>query len=166
MSTHSASWGNYLLKDLSETPLPEAISWWPQTLGWQIVVGFTLIDLMKWGYQRYRRYKRNYYRREAITWLTQLPHDHPDVLTDYRQLPTLLRSVALKAYDRRLITQLSGQDWVDWLNRQCQSPCFSAQSAQLLHQLAYGASPSFTTVEIQQLCREMTLWCAVHREET
>ena len=39
-------WGNYLLEKIVETQTPQSISWLPQTLGWKLLAGITLLLLV------------------------------------------------------------------------------------------------------------------------
>ena len=57
---------NYLLRDLCEVGVPEAVSWMPVTLGWQLL-GAMLVLLIGYFIQgACQRWWRNRYRREAI----------------------------------------------------------------------------------------------------
>lgn len=64
--TQPAPPSSYILKDLIEIALPDAVSWWPQTLGWQILGVLVLVFLLLWAFYRYRLYRFNRYRREAL----------------------------------------------------------------------------------------------------
>ncbi|MEL6113637.1 MULTISPECIES: DUF4381 domain-containing protein [Photobacterium] len=66
MMTQPAPPSSYILKDLTEIALPDAVSWWPQTLGWQILGVVLVVCLLLWAVYRYRLYRFNRYRREAM----------------------------------------------------------------------------------------------------
>ncbi|QUJ68341.1 DUF4381 domain-containing protein [Photobacterium sp. GJ3] len=72
MMTQPAPPSSHILKDLTEITLPEAVGWWPQTIGWQILGILALIFLLLWGVYRYRLYHFNRYRREALRAITTL----------------------------------------------------------------------------------------------
>jgi hypothetical protein len=65
MSLHTPP-SSYILRDLSEVVTPDSISWFPQTLGWQIVaiilIVFVTYKATVWG----RIWWGNRYRREAL----------------------------------------------------------------------------------------------------
>lgn len=167
-------WGNYALTGLSETQTPNTINWWPQTMAWQILSFILLLFVLKKIYLAYKKYRKNVYRRNALAWLTQLAlaeqnssakqlHQH------YRQLPVLLRQVALVAFQRANITQLSGNSWELWLDRQCSETHFEQICPTLLHQLAFAPDSSIETItnstKIKLLVEQITLWVKHHRSE-
>ncbi len=149
-------WGNYLLDGIKETIAPQTISFWPQTLAWQIVLLLLILLAINKGYQLWQSYQDNAYRREALAWLAQCSLTNEE---NVRQLPALLRKTALLASEinrknyslenseiaistRAKLTQLSGKDWAVWLDTHCTKTSFSHQINtlcldQLLAQLAY-----------------------------
>ena len=156
-------WGNYLLEKIVETQAPENISWLPQTLGWKILASVALLLLTRKVYTIYRNYKRNAYRREALTWLEQC--QQTDNFDLYKQLPTLLRKTALSAFKRTEISQLTGSQWERWLDKQCQQTSFVSSCPNVLHQLAYmPIKPNtFNADQYQVLLAQITLWIKHHR---
>ena len=73
-------------------------------MGWQIVLILLVIYLLRKTYLAVKRYQRNAYRRDALTWLDKLPEYNPDHPAEvFRQLPTLLRKTALCAYSRKAV---------------------------------------------------------------
>jgi len=156
-------WGNYLLEKLVETQSPESISWLPQTLGWKILAGIALLLIIRKSYHTYKNYQRNAYRREAIAWLEQCQQANNIDL--YKQLPALLRKTALSAYKRTDITQLTGSQWENWLDQQCQQSSFSTSCPNVLQQLSYmpiNASDVHSD-QHQVLLMQITLWVKHHR---
>ena len=71
--------GSYLLRDLHDQALPEAISWLPQTIGWQFFAIVLTGLFVRYCYIAMRRYWQNRYRREAIQALQQLDLSDPSV---------------------------------------------------------------------------------------
>lgn len=68
---------SYMLRELKEVALPDPVSWWPQTLGWQILLVLLVLYL---GYRLYLGvifWWRNRYRQEAITALLSLSAEDP-----------------------------------------------------------------------------------------
>lgn len=166
-------WGNYLLAEIVETSAPQTISFWPQTLGWQLLfIVFCLYSLYK-SLQTWQRYKNNVYRREALAWLKAC--DLSDE-SQVRQLPAVLRKTALIANKNgnHEINSLSGQAWLDWLSSHCQQ-CQLNQTVhqytlgQLLNDLPYKANLSLQDEKLQQaialLYQQITLWVKHHDVE-
>jgi len=156
-------WGNYLLKDLVETPLPQSISWWPQTPAWAFLALIILIFVAYKGYQQWRLYQHNAYRRSALLWLSQLPpYESLNPDENYRQLPALLRQVASVGYGGPQVSQLPRSNWEQWLDSQCNHCDFSSGSADLLHQLAYQTNIQISAAQMQLLINTITQWIKHH----
>lgn len=139
-------WGNYLLEGIVETAAPQNISFWPQTVAWQLIFLLLFLYSLKKIYQHWKRYQNNAYRREALTWLANCSLTNEE---DIRQLPTLLRKTALLANDisrqyqskplgfdtatnrRYEITKLTGISWAQWLDKHCPKSRFSQTTLKL-----------------------------------
>jgi hypothetical protein len=164
MNTFELPWGNYLLAELAETHAPESISWFPQTIGWQCVFVVLLVMVVHKTYRAVKRYQYNIYRREALHWLNNLPDynaDAPEVI--FRQLPSLLRSVALHAYQREEVTLLSHARWESWLDEQCAQTHFSGENTQRLYQLAYAPNYHLDSQQMRFLLSDIVTWIKDHR---
>jgi hypothetical protein len=180
-------WGNYLLDKIVETTAPETVSFWPQTLAWQLIFIFLIFLFLKKGYQSWKTYQTNAYRREALAWLAQCSLTNEEGV---RQLPALLRKTALLANEvshnkniiaannlRQEITELSGESWLAWLDNQCSQSNFThkKQSAttshwtneRLLTQLAYVPKLDLNDNEfsdaLNQLCQQIAVWIQYHQ---
>jgi hypothetical protein len=185
-------WGNYLLEAIVETKAPETISFWPQTLAWQLLFILLILLIIKKSYQSWKTYQANAYRREGLAWLSQCSLSNVD---DIRQLPALLRKTALLANEvndhngrnakgdsavnkrRQDIIRLTGQTWATWLDNHCSKSQFcniekhqnssTFSCSNLLAQLAYIPQLDLNDSEfnsaIKQLCQQITLWIQYHQ---
>ncbi len=156
-------WGNYLLEKIVETQTPETISWWPQTIAWQLLLAIAVIFLLRKGFIAFKNYQKDYYRREALQWLKQCKLDSGESL--YHQLPQLLRKTALVAFKRSEITQLSGKSWDSWLDKQCSKTSFSTLCPNLLYQVAFANSGDIKSKQYQVLIKQVELWVRHHRRQ-
>ena len=164
MSPFPAPWGNYSLKDLAETSVPDTILWWPQTLGWQILLLLFVVYVINKLHQKYQAYKRDAYRRDAIAWISNLPEYNSNApAQNFRQLPALLRSTAISGFGRQEVTRLANKQWETWLDQQCSHSCFSKQYSSLLHHLAYAPVVNITAEQMRELVSQITLWVNNHR---
>ena len=146
---------------LKELPLPEPVSWWPQTTGW-LILGIVLLLIAGWiSWRFWRRYQRNAYRRHALARLETMEID-PAALAE---LPALLRKSALAAEARETVAGLRGRAWVDWLNAGARRPLFSDADAAVLDQLAYNAKAAASLDEPlrQHLVDASKAWMRSHR---
>lgn len=185
-------WGNYLLEGIVETIAPQNISFWPQTIAWQLIFIVLTIVIIKKIYRTWQEYQANAYRREALAWLAQCSLANED---DIRQLPALLRKTALLANEvnrhdknslegssnarKRLqdITGLTGKSWAAWLDSHCtrsdfskstqSASCASLSNEVLLTQLAYIPKLDLNDSEfnsaLKKLCQQITLWVQHHQ---
>ena len=185
-------WGNYLLEGIVETIAPQNISFWPQTIAWQLIFIVLTIVIIKKVYRTWQEYQANAYRREALAWLAQCSLANED---DIRQLPALLRKTALLANEvnrhdknslegssnarkrRQDITGLTGKSWAAWLDSHCtrsdfskatqSASCASLSNEALLTQLAYIPKLDLNDGEfnsaLKKLCQQITLWVQHHQ---
>lgn len=123
--------GNYALGDFVEVIPPADISWLPQTAGWAWLGAALLLVALRLTWQWLRRWYRNRYRREAIARLRQLARSHGDDGW-LPELNKLLKLTAMAAFSRESVARLSGDEWVEFLDRQCPAPVFSPQQRSLL----------------------------------
>ena len=82
------------IEQLKEIALPAPVSYAPQTWGWWVLLALLAVTTLLLGARRYRQWRRDRYRREALVRLAQLQQRSGD-LNALRELPELLKSVAL-----------------------------------------------------------------------
>lgn len=164
MNFFQQGWGNALLKEFIEVGSPALTSWWPQTLGWKIVLAILLLLVIKKSYLRWQAYKHNTYRREALAWLNNLPTLYDlEQQTIFRQLPALLRKTAITAFNREQICKLQANEWDAWLDKHCQQTSFTTRFAKQLHILAFSPTPQLSHEQMHALINEVSLWIKFHR---
>ncbi len=151
--------GNYALGDFNEVVSPAAISWLPQTPGWYLVAGALALWLSRLAWRRLRRWYRNRYRREALAELARMERI-PDEL-DATSLNRLLKLTALAAWPRPQVAPLTGTDWVEFLNSQCEDRPFEGALGQQLALAPYGVAVA--AVAPQTLAGACRHWIAQHR---
>ena len=126
--------------------------WWPLAPGWWVVLGLIGIALLigLWRVTRYR--DRNAYRRFALKELDQI--ESPNAL------PVLLKRAALVAFSREEVAPLSGQGWIDFLNRAVPD-CFNREHARALFQLDYHPE-MLGRPEVESLKDAIRSWIRKH----
>jgi hypothetical protein len=108
------------IEQLQELPLPAPISYLPHTWGWLVLAGILLLTLAAWTALKIHRWRRNRYRREALARLDQLQQlEHLQQLdsTALREVPELLKRVALSIPQHPAVASLSGEAWQTFLQR-------------------------------------------------
>ena len=130
---------------------------------WRVFFVLLVIVILK-IYRAIKLYQYNIYRREALHWLNNLPTYNADAPDDiFRQLPSLLRKVALYAYQREDISLLTHSVWESWLDEQCSQTHFSDENTQKLYQLAYAPNYQIDNQQMTLLLSDIITWVNNHR---
>jgi hypothetical protein len=152
--------GNYILGDFVEVVSPENVSWLPQTVGWLWLGAILLALMLRYGWKRLRHWYRNRYRREAVERLQKIAETGEQEFW-LIELNKLLKLTALAAFSREQVARLSGEEWVDFLNRHCTTPPFSVEQKKLLTTGAYKKTILKGNTRQQLLAASLT-WVRTH----
>ena len=140
---------------LRDLHLPEPVGWWPLAPGWWILIAIVATLAGYALYRAYRRYRHNAPRRFALRQLARfeseyLEHRNPVVLG--KQLSELLRRGMLAYADRDEVAGLTGEAWLEWLDRGMPLPYFHTEGGKSLLQLPYrDPAGDFSDVDIDAL---------------
>lgn len=156
------------IEQMKELALPApASSYWPQTWGWLALL-LIVVALAALGYWRRRkRWQRGRYRREALARLAQLRRQVEDparAVGALREIPELLKRVALSMPGAEACAALRGEQWQGFLQRHAVHPLPSDLSLQLA-QLAYAPPAqvaSLTGEQRRQLLDHCQHWIEAH----
>ena len=131
-----------LLAELRDIHLPPDPLWWPPAPGWWLAAVFAVLVLIGLGVALRRHAVRTRPRRRALELLHDIAADiATDVATDTRhdrphpglqRLSRLLRRVALQAFPREQVAGLSGDRWLQFLDRSGGTDQFTSGSGQPL----------------------------------
>jgi hypothetical protein len=152
---------------LKELALPAPISYLPHTWGWALLAVLLVLGALYWAARRYRRWRRNRYRREALQHLARLEQamaEDTRRLPALRELPELLKRVALSMPDRPAVASLSGGPWQGFLDSHGDQPLPAGFSRQL-SDLAYGPDSHLQALDSeqrQQLLDQCRHWVEHH----
>ena len=116
--------------------LPEPITWWPPAFGWWLVLLciITLVIIMVWSYKKITRKTAIKSARHLLSQI-QMRSDW-DNLQKLTALSALLRRTAISIYPREQVASLTGQAWLDFLDRPFKEKKFSSpQGQQLINSL-------------------------------
>ena len=140
---------------LRDLHLPAAIGWWPLAPGWWLAI-VLLAALLCYGlYRAYLRRRHNAPRRFALRELARyesayLEHRNPVMLG--KQMSELLRRAMLAYSERDEVAGLTGEAWLQWLDRGMPLPYFHTEGGKSLMQLPYrDAAGDFSDVDIDAL---------------
>ena len=121
------------LSNLREIPLPEPVSYMPQTIGWYILLALALLAIILLIIHSRRRARRNRYRTEALQILEEIERN--DRMSE---LPVLVKRVALGFAPREKIAGLSGLPWLRFLDSTLGGDRFTAGPGQILLAISYA----------------------------
>jgi hypothetical protein len=150
------------LAALQELPLPEPVSYTPQTVGWWLVAALLLVllALAVWRWQRLRRANR--YRVEALRELAEIERQLPEQPGAALRLPALVKRVALLSAPRDAVAALSGDSWLQWLERSLPQAGFLDAPGRLLPALAYGSPQDVDPQAVRALVSLLRRWIREH----
>ncbi len=148
------------LEKLHEILLPDPVSWMPQTIGWYVVFGLILFIAGWWVYGKLRHFRKNRYRRLALTELAsierelQQPEKRAKALAE---IPVLLKRTALSAFPRTEVAALSGERWLSFLDMTIGGKDFMEGEGRLLPELAYAPVQRITQLSDKQISNLLQL---------
>ena len=125
---------------LRDLHLPEPISWWPLAPGWWVVIALVLIGLGYLLRQWLRARARGAARRYALRRLADIEQayaEHNNPVTFGASLSELLRRTMLAYAPRSNVAGLTGDEWLQWLDRDLAQPVFSNGPGRQLLDLPY-----------------------------
>ena len=149
------------LAGLRDLHTPGMIESWPPAPGWWLLAAMTAA-LVAYGFFLLARYWRsNLYRREALAELARLKTEwqmHGDNRIWLAALQSLLKRVALTGFPREEVASLTGEAWVQFLDRTSGSQEFSLTDA-----LIDGSYREDMVVDVAMLERFADFWIRKHQ---
>lgn len=125
---------------LRDVHLPDAIGIWPLAPGWWVLIAVTLVLAGVGLRYLWQSYRLGASRRVALRALGRLHADykhHGNPVAFAAEVSELLRR-AMLAYSRRAeVAGLTGQAWLDWLDKDLAIPQFDGDAGRGLLELPY-----------------------------
>jgi hypothetical protein len=125
---------------LRDLHLPDPVGWWPLAYGWWFLIGVALLGIGYLLYRSWCRWRANRPRRIALRQLTQVQADYRrglDAVALSKQLSQLLRRAMLAYAARDEVAGLTGQRWLEWLDRGMRDQPFTAGPGRAIGLLPY-----------------------------
>jgi hypothetical protein len=154
------TFGNYALKGFAEIVALDPINWWPQTLAWKCLACLLILVISIFLWRRLKLWYHNRYRRAACTRLLHIDQTSDDS-SIIQAINQLLKITAIKAYSRQRVAQLSGNEWINFLNNRCEQTPFNDECIVLLTQNLYRQQP-IGSVHRCELIAASQLWIQSH----
>ena len=129
--------GTLPLRDLH---LPDAVGWWPLAPGWWMLLTAVILLLGWAGFRAWRRWQGNAPRRYALRELAKCEKayaEHGNAVQLASDLSALLRRGMLAYAPRDEVAGLTGEAWLQWLDRGMPLPYFQTEAGRSLLTLPY-----------------------------
>jgi hypothetical protein len=150
------------LAQLRDIHTPGMIETWPPAPGWWMLTALGLLMLIAGFTWLYRYWRANRYRREAMSELVQLLENWFQNEDDHAYLDALqklLKRAALTNFPREDVASLTGEAWVQFLDRTTGSHNFSIGEAEVLIDGTYRPDIS---VDVETLHQVAKSWIQKH----
>lgn len=151
---------------------PAPPPWTPQTVGWAVIALLMLL-LLAWGAWRgWMRWRANRHRRLALAELRRLRTVLRDAgipaaqrVTAAREVPELVRRLALAHAPRADVAPLQGAAWSAWLDHSLQDAArpFTQGAGRHLADWAYLPERSLPWDELEPLLNLVERWIRQHQ---
>jgi hypothetical protein len=125
---------------LRDLHLPEAISWWPLAPGWWVLIALAAAALIYLLRIYLRTRARGAARRHAmreLELLTSQFEQHHDAIVFSSAMSALLRRTMLAYAPRQDVAGLTGDAWLEWLDRDLDKPRFQSATGRKLLEMPY-----------------------------
>jgi hypothetical protein len=125
---------------LRDLHLPEAVGWWPLALGWWVLIALAAAGLLYLAYQQFLKWRWNAARRVALGELARVRSEYEqgaDALSLSKELSELLRRSMLAYAPRGEVAGLTGDRWLEWLDRGLEDKPFTEGSGRKIETLPY-----------------------------
>ncbi len=125
---------------IRDVHLPDALGVWPLAPGWWMLIALLAVALVVAGRMLWRSYRHGVYRRIALRQLDALSEayrEHKNAVALAASVSELLRRAMLAYAPRAEIAGLTGQAWLDWLDRDLGIPQFTGTAGRCLLELPY-----------------------------
>ncbi len=147
---------------LRDVHLPEAISWWPLAVGWWITLA--LIPILLWiSFKVYKHLTRKTAVKTAKQLLLVLRQDRTKTEAQVlAEVSALLRRVAMSMAPREACASLTGQAWLEYLDKSLDDKPFTRGVGQCLAEVIYRRTTP-THVDIFELIDLAERWLNVQK---
>ncbi|HDM8049160.1 DUF4381 domain-containing protein [Vibrio fluvialis] len=149
---------SYMLRELKEVPIPDPVGWWPQALGWQLLLILLTILTVYVIYQRVEHWWCNRYRREAIEALARLSSD--DAL--WPQKMHKIVKVVMVYLDSKNAA-VYGQSLLCQMDNYHQGNVNMAQNADFVQWMICLEDPKATNPDFTAMRAALRAWLLNHR---
>ena len=133
--------------------------------GWTILLGILLILILIFAVKKYQEYKRNKYRRFAVSAIESLSTLGLSVDQLVFRIAEILKRVSITSYGRSEVARLNGKEWFDYIDhKNGNNTYFQGRSKEILSGLLYqGKKVDISMEEVQGYQNDSLNWIKKHR---
>jgi hypothetical protein len=125
---------------LRDLHLPDAVGWWPLAPGWWFLIALAAAGFIYLLYKQYLAWRWNAARRLALSELRRIRTEYEagaDALTLAKELSELVRRSMLAYAPRGEMAGLTGDAWLEWLDRGLDEKPFTSGPGRHIESLPY-----------------------------
>lgn len=151
------------LAELRDIHLPGPIETWPPAPGWWLLALLLCVALVAACVWLIKRWRRSRYRREAaaeLRLLLETWQENGDDRAYLESVQRLLKRIALTTFPRENVASLTGEAWVQFLDRSASSHDFSIGASEVLIEGNYTAQVS---LDVPSFHMEVQRWIRRHK---
>ncbi len=149
------------LDRLHDIVTPHPAPWWPAAPGWYVALGVGGLLLLWAGIKVVFAWQRNRYRRAALAELEAIRADHG--ADDLARLSELLKRAALATYPREEVAELSGEAWLEFLDRNGGTIAFASGPGRPIADGPYARPTPLDDSASEALFAACRFWLQHHR---
>ncbi len=148
--------------DLGPLYEPDAVRFSFETPGWYLLCLFLFLVATFLFFRWLKRYRKNGYRRDALKTIARIEQNSPsqNVANQLNDIWVLLKLVAMEAFGRQQVAQLSGNDWLEFLESTGKNTPFTDYKQHIVNSL-YNTIP-VDLKEMSGLIELSKQWISTH----
>lgn len=147
---------------LRDIHIPDAISWWPLAVGWWITL--VLIPILLWiSFKVYKYLTQKTAVKTAKKLLAQLKQDRTKTEAQMlAEISALIRRVAMSVAPREECASLTGQEWLEYLDKSLKDNAFTQGIGQCLADVSYRKNKN-EKINVPELINLTERWLKVQK---
>lgn len=145
------------LAALKDIHLPDAIGWWPPAFGWWLLLILVLVVILLVLISVRKRWERMAPYRAAMKEFERIAADYqlqknPVKLS--QQLSILLRRIAISIMPRKEVAGLTGELWLEYLDKLSGQTILCSDTGRQLLQAPYRAGATVDGDALLAVCKQ------------
>lgn len=137
--------------DLKDIQLPESISWFPLAIGWWVLLTLVITAIIV-GYFLIKKVRIRRLNKTALKMLQRINSDDCSDLTKLQLISQLLRRLVISKDKRQLVASLTGEKWLEYLDKNLPDKPFTQGVGRILLDGQYRAQSKTDIAQLIAIC--------------